>query len=82
MASEIEDVTAAREALGRQLRAWRERAGLTQQHLAHRTGYSRTREGSAGADGNNVSAIRVGVRGCRTNRCFRNGWKNAYGRCN
>jgi transcriptional regulator with XRE-family HTH domain len=47
MASDREDITAARKTLGAQLRAWREHAGLTQADLARRTGYHRTSIGAA-----------------------------------
>jgi transcriptional regulator with XRE-family HTH domain len=47
MTSEREQITAARRDLGRQLAAWRTKAGLTQQALARRTGYARSTIASA-----------------------------------
>ena len=43
----LPEITAARRDLGRLLIAWRARAGLTQQALARRTGYSRSTIASA-----------------------------------
>lgn len=42
-----DDISEARQALGKELRAWREAAGLTQQELADALGYSRPRVAGA-----------------------------------
>lgn len=55
-ASAREEIDALRRQLGRELAAWRARAGLTQQEVASRAGYSRSTVASAEA-GDPVSTI-------------------------